>query len=204
MKHTCELCSMEGTHAKIDEQGVVHYFCRHHAPSGSSELGDNTAIGKANFSTYLPLVVIFTVIIAVTGLASFLKGFFSLDFTMRIFMGTFFAVFGIFKVTNLKAFADAYGTYDVLAMRSRAYAFVYPFIELGFAMLYILNIGGTYRDVATLVIMLVSSYGVFLKLRQKEEIPCACLGMVFKVPMTWVTLVEDVLMALMAAWMIFM
>ncbi len=204
MKHICELCSMDGTYAKIDEQGIVHYFCHHHAPNGSRKLGGGTTIGKTDFSTYLPLVAIFAVIIIVTALASFFKGFFSLDFTMRIFMGTFFAAFGLFKVINLKAFADAYATYDVVAMKSRAYAFIYPFIELTFALLYILNIGGVYRDVTTLVIMAVSSYGVFLKLYQKEEIPCACLGMVFKIPMTWVTLTEDVLMALMAAWMIFM
>lgn len=204
MKHICELCSMDGTYAKIDEQGSVHYFCQHHAPIGSKKLETSTSGGKASFSTYIPLVVIFSVIIIITALISLLNGLFSLGFTMRIFMGTFFAIFGLFKVINLKAFADAYTTYDVLAMRSRAYAFIYPFIELTFALLYILNSGGIYRDIATLVVMAISSYGVFIKLRQKEEIPCACLGMVFKIPMTWVTLIEDVLMALMALGMIFM
>lgn len=204
MKQTCELCSMDGNYTKMDEQGIVHYFCHHHAPSGSMKSGDMVSVGNFKFSTYIPLIVIFSVIIIITTLASFLKESFSLDFTMRIFMGTFFAVFGLFKIINLRAFAEAYSTYDVLAMRSRVYAFTYPFIELTFALLYILNIGDIYRDIATIIIMVISSYGVFIKLRQKEEIPCACLGMVFKIPMTWVTLIEDIVMALMAALMIFM
>ncbi len=51
---------------------------------------------------------------------------------------------------------------------------------------------------AVFVVMLVGAYGVYLKLKEHEEIPCACLGTVFKVPMTWVTLGEDLLMAGMA------
>ncbi|MBI4369580.1 MAG: hypothetical protein HY547_05055 [Elusimicrobia bacterium] len=50
--------------------------------------------------------------------------------------------------------------------------------------------------------MVISSVGVIQKLREKEEIPYACLGMVFKVPMTWVTFAEDLLMAAEALLMI--
>lgn len=51
-------------------------------------------------------------------------------------------------------------------------------------------------------VMLIGAYGVYRKLRAHEEIPCACLGTVFKVPMTWVTLGEDLLMAGMALFLI--
>jgi hypothetical protein len=37
----------------------------------------------------------------------------------------------------------------------------------------------------------------------KDEIQCACLGTVFKLPMTTVTIVEDLLMVVMAAAMLF-
>jgi hypothetical protein len=78
-----------------------------------------------------------------------------------------------------------------------------PFLELLIAVLYFTDIGGIYRDVFTFVLMFVSTIGVVQKIREKEEVPCACLGMVFKIPMTWVTLVEDLLMALEALAMIF-
>ena len=88
--------------------------------------------------------------------------------------------------------------YDVLAKQSKTYAYIYPFLEVGFGLAYlfvwqIVGISGL-----VMPIMLIGAYGVYRKLRQGEEVPCACLGTVFKVPMTWVTLGEDLLMAGMA------
>jgi hypothetical protein len=199
-KHICEKCSMEGIYLKADNEGIVRYYCEHHAPEGSMKIGE-TPKQETGFRKFLPLIIIFSSIILFTIVATSLHGF-SLEFAMRMMMGSFFAIFGMFKVFNLKAFADAYSTYDIIAIRSRVYAFTYPFLELLLALLYLSNTGGVYRDIFTFVVMTVSSIGVIQKLRQKEEIPCACLGMVFKIPMTSVTLIEDVLMALEALAMV--
>ena len=77
-----------------------------------------------------------------------------------------------------------------------------PFLEILFALAYIFDFGGIVRDVIVALVMSVSVVGVIQKLRLKEEIPCACLGMVFKLPMTWITLGEDILMAVEAIIMI--
>lgn len=200
MKHTCEKCSMDATFLKI-ENGVVHYFCDHHSPQGATRIGQETK-PKTGVRKFLPLILIFTAIILFTIISSVINGPFDISFSMRMMMGSFFAIFGLFKIFNLKAFADAYQTYDILAIKSRAYAFVYPFLEILIAVLYITDFGGVYRDIFTFVLMFISSIGVIKKLRQKEEIPCACLGMVFVLPMTVVTLIEDILMALEALAMI--
>jgi hypothetical protein len=50
--------------------------------------------------------------------------------------------------------------------------------------------------------MSISAYGVWKVLKVKGEIQCACLGTVFKVPMTKVTLFENLFMAAMALYMI--
>jgi hypothetical protein len=50
--------------------------------------------------------------------------------------------------------------------------------------------------------MLISAAGVARELLKKNRIPCACLGMVFVLPMTTVTLLEDLLMAVMATAML--
>lgn len=201
MKHTCEKCSMDATFLKADNQGLVHYFCNHHAPEGSTRVGTVTAPAKG-FKKFLPLVAIFSSIILFTITASVLHGSPDAEFTMRMMIGSFFLVFSLFKLFNLNAFADAYATYDILAKRSRIYSFVYPFIELTLAVLYLANLGGIARDIFTFLLMAISTVGVFQKLRAHEEIPCACLGMVFKVPMTWVTLIEDVIMGLEALIMV--
>lgn len=96
----------------------------------------------------------------------------------------------------------AYKKYDVIAKKSTTYAYVYPIIEIGLAVAYLSSWNIFYINIFTLIIMLVSAYGVWLKLKEKEEIPCACLGTVFKLPMTKVTLFEDLLMAVMALGML--
>ena len=54
-----------------------------------------------------------------------------------------------------------------------------------------------------MVVMSVSSIGVIQSLLAKRTIRCACLGTVFNLPMSTVTLVEDTLMVAMAAAMFF-
>jgi hypothetical protein len=51
--------------------------------------------------------------------------------------------------------------------------------------------------------MAVSSIGVIQSVFQKRKIRCACLGTVFNLPMSTVTLVEDGLMIAMAAGALF-
>ncbi len=200
VKYKCELCSMDATYTKQDEKGSAHYYCDHHMPEGVTKL-EGTSKSENKLKKFLPLIIIFSSIFLFTIITSILHGSFSATFSMRMMMGSFFAIFGLFKVFNLRAFADAYADYDILAKRSRAYALIYPFIEISLAILYLANIGGICRDIFTLALMIISSIGVIQKIRLKEEVPCACLGMVFKLPMTWITLIEDVFMALEAFFM---
>jgi len=163
-----------------------------------------TIFPRRKLADFMPLIVIFAVIATLTGIAlpygespNFFDG-------MRYFEGFFFLVFGVFKLLNWKGFVDAYATYDLLAKRSRAYGYVYPLIELGLAAGYLFNYNLLLVSSVTLTFMIIGSIGVARELKKNEQIPCACLGVVFKIPMTWVTFIEDVLMALMAGTMIAM
>ncbi|MEX0940734.1 MAG: MauE/DoxX family redox-associated membrane protein [Candidatus Babeliales bacterium] len=156
------------------------------------------------FKDFLPLIIIFSVVIALTIIAQSWRGDFSWMSTMNDFMGFFFIVFGSFKVINLPGFVEAYQTYDIVAKQSILYAYLYPFIELGLGLAYLYRLYPIATNVITLIVMLVSSIGVFQKLLEREQIVCACLGAVFKIPMTWVTLTEDLLMAGMAFAMLLM
>jgi len=154
---------------------------------------------KEKYTTkdFLPLISIFIgiTVLSLLWINAFNGGFMR---WMEVFMGIFFVVFGLFKVLNLKGFADAYRMYDLVAMRYPRYGYVYPFIELVLGGLYLLGLFSVATNVITLFVMSISAWGVYLKLRKKEKIMCACLGVVFRVPMTWVTLAEDTLMAFMA------
>ena len=83
-----------------------------------------------------------------------------------------------------------------------SYGFVYPFIEFGLGIAYLVNFKPMVTNAITLVVMLFSSIGVILAVMNKQKIKCACLGTGFNLPMTTVTIIEDLLMVAMAAWML--
>ncbi len=154
-------------------------------------------------SDFLPLIVIAVVVLALTLTRSFVMDDWAIRFLMRNFMAFFFLIFGSFKVMNLHGFAKAYQEYDLLAKQSLAYAYAYPFIELGLGLAYLFNVMPVLTNVITFFVMAISALGVFNELRKGKQIVCACLGVVFKIPMTYVTLTEDLLMAGMALAMLF-
>ena len=53
-----------------------------------------------------------------------------------------------------------------------------------------------------LVLSLVGAVGVVQATLSKQTIQCACLGTVFKLPMSVVTVIENLGMAAMASWML--
>jgi len=83
-----------------------------------------------------------------------------------------------------------------------AYGYIYPFIELCLGFAYLLNPLAFTTNLIALIIMLFSSAGVILAVSNKQKIRCACLGSVFNLPMSTITIVEDLSMAAMAAWML--
>jgi cation transport ATPase len=118
---------------------------------------------------------------------------------MSQFMAGFFLVFSAFKFLDLRGFADGYASYDLLAGRWYTYGFIYPFLELGLGVLYLTNWFPVSTQVLTIVIMGFSSIGVIHSLLKKQKITCACLGTVLKVPLSTVTLAEDLAMVILAA-----
>jgi hypothetical protein len=86
----------------------------------------------------------------------------------------------------------------VIAKRSRVYALSYPFIELALGVTFTLGLFPIAANVLTVALMAVGNYGVWLVLKRKGTIQCACLGTIFNLPMTKITLFENSLMLIMA------
>lgn len=154
------------------------------------------------FSTYKPLLLIFTYILLVVLVVEYVHGAFELHRFMPNFMAGFFLVFSFFKLLNLQGFADSYAMYDLLAMRFKPYGYLYAFIELGLGIAYLLAWQPVLINWLTLIVMTFSSLGVIRAVMNKQKIRCACLGAVFNLPMSTVTVIEDLLMAAMALWML--
>lgn len=148
------------------------------------------------WNSYTPLIVIIaliTISVLVANLGEFTIREFIIDF-----MTGFFLVFAGFKLMDLKGFAEGYSTYDLLAKRLFTYGYVYPFIELAFGLIMLSGFHPNWLLWTEFGIMTFSGLGVALKLARKEKFQCACLGTFLKVPLTYVTLVEDFGMAILA------
>ena len=210
---TCGACvakierAMEGPsgveHVHVDlKQGTVMV-------SGSDAISREaleSAIRSAGFdveggpevqvSSFTPLLVAVSLI----GLGSLASG--GTDGFMAKFMGGFFLVFGGLKLLDLRGFAAAYAKYDLLSARLPAYGWMYPIVEVALGLAYLATPEWMGLHAITFVLMTFSALGVIRALRRGEQLTCACMGTAFNLPMTTVTIVEDLGMAAMAGAML--
>lgn len=159
---------------------------------------------KSWFVTYKPILVIFAYITAISVITGFSDGNFSVVNAMRVFMAGFFITFSFFKMLDLNGFADSYSMYDIVAKKFRQWAYIYAFVELALGLAYTTNFQPGIINYITLVVMSVSIIGVLQSVFKKQKIKCACLGAVFNLPMSTLTIFEDVLMMAMSIAMIIM
>jgi copper chaperone CopZ len=148
-----------------------------------------------------PLFLIFVYLIS--GSVLLQKNTFRFTNFMIDFMGLFFVVFSFFKFLDYKGFPSAFTQYDPLAKRSVLYAKIYPFIEIFLGLMLLLRWQLNFAFIATIVILSITTVGVIYALLDKNKINCACLGTALKLPMTEATLIENVIMLVMAFAMLF-
>lgn len=123
---------------------------------------------------------------------------------MRFFMGLVLCQFALLKLFNIPQFAEGFQKYDWVAKKSRVYALSYPFIELGLGLLYLAGYILILVNCITVIVMTIGAIGVIQALKKGLDVRCACMGTILDVPLSTVTLTEDILMGLMALFMLFM
>lgn len=178
-----QLSEKEGTMAKPDSTGLIEE-------------------DRNWFEIYRPILLIFGYITGVTILVQMVSGEFNQVQWMNHFMAGFFLVFSFFKLLNLKGFAESYAMYDIVAMKIKGYGYLYAFIELSLGIAYLLEFNPLITNIVTLIVMSISIVGVLKSVLNKQKIKCACLGDVFNLPMSTITIIEDALMIVMSAMML--
>ena len=126
---------------------------------------------------------------------------------MLWFMGIGLPIVGLLKLADWKGFVHAYSMYDLIAMKVKFYAWIYPLLEVGIGAVFLNHLlfpsGISYTLVIAaawvlLILMTIGAIGVTKNLMSKNPVKCACLGTLIKVPLTKFTLIENVVMAIMA------
>ena len=171
----------------------------HHPP-----VSPKTPESLSWFTTYKPILLIGVYITGITLLIESLHSGFSWHRWMQNFMAGFFLVFSFFKLLNLKGFAESYATYDIIAKKWAAWGYLYAFIELFLGIGFLMGYNPVIVNSVTFVVMSISIIGVLQSVLNKRKIQCACLGAVFNLPMSTVTIIEDALMIGMSGVMLLM
>lgn len=161
----------------------------------SAELYNEVAEqAKSWLATYKPVLLIFAYITGITLLIEWVLGGFAWMRWMNHFMAGFFLIFSFFKLLNLKGFADSYAMYDIVAKQWSGWGYIYAFMELALGIAFLVGFNPILTNSVTFVVMTVSIFGVLQSVFNKRKIKCACLGAVFDLPMSTITIIEDALM----------
>jgi len=162
------------------------------------------SVPDASGSSYAPVIAVFA-ITALMAVAASWAAFGSL-LTVRAvewFIAFSMCVLAILKLRDLESFSNMFLGYDLLAQRIVPYAYVYPFGE---AIAGILMIAGALLWLAiplALAIGLIGAISVFKAVYvDRRELKCACVGGDSNVPLGFVSLSENLMMAAMAVWML--
>jgi hypothetical protein len=168
--------------------------------SGEAMLGGPAQSG--GFKDYIPLLIMFAIIAAGVAFFQSRLGEFDGAVAMRHAMAGFFLLFGGLKFLNLRGFVGLFASYDLLASRTLLYAWFYPFLEVGLGISHAFAFIPFATNFVTLVVMVFGAVGVIRALKRNQDIRCACLGSWVTIPLSWVTVAEDVAMAAMATAML--
>jgi copper chaperone CopZ len=166
-----------------------------------SEVAEQT---KNWISIYKPILIIFGYITVFTFISASSVSGFDMMRAMQVFMAGFFLTFSFFKMLDLQGFADSYAMYDIVAKRWNGWGYVYAFIELALGLAFLIGFQPLLTNMVTLIVMTISIIGVLQSVLNKRKIQCACLGTVFNLPMSTVTIIEDALMIVMSGIMLIM
>lgn len=147
-----------------------------------------------------PLFLIFGYLVGGTILMNYAE--WNTKDAMLDFMGLFYIVFSFFKFLDLKGFAHSFRMYDPIAKHLSAYSWVYPFLELGLGLMFLIQFQITVALGITLLVLGSTTVGVTKILLDKRTIRCACLGTTLNLPMTEATFIENAIMLTMALLML--
>ena len=158
---------------------------------------------KESTPNYTPLIVIFSYILGASILREVYRNDFQPESFMNNFMGSFFILFSLLKILNLDGFSTAYKKYDLVAQNFAFWAKTYPFVELILGIFYLMEFFKFGTNLVTFILMAIGLVGVIKSKLKKQEIKCACLGSFINLPLSNITIFENLLMAVMALSMLF-
>lgn len=161
---------------------------------------------KKGERTYKPVVALFSVAaLMAISITWSTTGTLIGEPSLRLFGGISMALLALQKLADLNSFSNSFLNYDLLSVRFVPYAFIYPFAELasGLGML-----SGSFPAASGIVALAIGTEGAISVVKavyvDRRELTCACMGGNANVPLGFISLLENLLMVVMGAFMLSM
>jgi len=154
--------------------------------------------------SYRPVIAVFGVAAALALALGFSLGApFPAIRVAEWFIAFSMAMLAMLKLQDVDRFATMFLGYDLLARSWVPYAWIYPFAEALAGALMAGRLLPWLSIPIALVIGTIGAVSVFYAVYvQKRELECACVGGLGRVPLGFVSLLENVMMVAMAIWML--
>jgi len=167
------------------------------------EKSNHTLNIKNNSKKFSQLKPLFLILIYILGVSFFINlRNWSINAFMLDYMGLFFIFFSFFKFLDLNGFSNSFRIYDPIAKKINIYAKFYPIFEIFLGIMFLSRISLSLILLLTILVLTITTIGVLDALIRKKNIQCGCLGIVFQLPMTEVTLIENLIMIFMSIFML--
>ncbi len=157
-----------------------------------------------NAVTYRPIVALFAMAAAMAlAIGWTAEGAILPVMTVERFIAVAMCLLAVQKLRDVDSFATMFLGYDLLAQRWVPYARIYPFAE---GLAGVLMLSGALMWLSIPVALFIGGVGAVSVFKavylDKRELKCACVGGDSNVPLGFVSLTENVMMAAMALWML--
>ena len=121
----------------------------------------------------------------------------NLNELMNNTMASILFIFGSLKLYNLNKFSNIFSKYNIISKKIPLYSYLYPFIEiiLSVNLFFKYEINLTYIIIG--ILMIISLISVIISIIKGEKLRCGCLGSFFHIPLSYVTISENVIMLFM-------
>lgn len=105
-------------------------------------------------------------------------------------VGTILLLLGIVKLYNLSSFVSTFNKYDIIGAHIPLYAYIYPFLEIILGILFIKQ-SSIKLYIFTIVFIFINILGVIKGLQSKHKLKCGCMGSLFDLPLSYLTIIEN-------------
>jgi glutaredoxin len=162
------------------------------------------AVRDPDAVSYRPVLAVFAAALALTLAA----GWAALGALPSVMVAEWFVSFAMvllamLKLQDVEQFATMFLNYDLLAKRWVPYGRIYPYAEFTAGALMAAGALSWLSIPLALFIGTIGAVSVFKAVYvDKRELKCACVGGSSKVPLGFVSLIENVAMVAMAVWML--